>query len=308
MTLLTSNQKFYAKKVNGLQAAATAARLRTLPIPTIQVCAGTGLAYSAIGNIDWLIFLCTWFVGIFITMGVNLINDVIDFDKGADQPKRVGFLKVISAGIFSRKQVLIAGLSCLLLAVLFGIPLAIHSGWFLFLLIFLSAVMAYCYTGGPYPLSYLGLSELFILIFYGGLCVGAAYYVQTGLLSLPALLCAIQMGLLAILPNALNNLRDIYDDAENHKRTLAVRFGRTFAKWEIALLTFLPPFLGMGWIPLGFIEAAWMPLLLLPMSFLFVRSVWMTAPGPSFNRLFKLSVLVHFMFGLFLAIGFFLER
>jgi 1,4-dihydroxy-2-naphthoate polyprenyltransferase len=305
--LLTSNQKSYVKKPNIIKAWATAARLRTLPIPTVQVFTGTALAYSITGNIDWGIFLCTWFVGIFITMAVNLINDVIDFDKGADLPKRVGFLKVISAGIISRKHVLIAGILCLVLTALFGIPLAIHAGWPLYLLVLLSIAMAYCYTGGPYPLSYLGLSELFILIFYGGVCVGASYYVQAGSLSLSAVLCAMQMGLLAILPNALNNFRDMYDDAENQKLTLAVRFGRTFAKWEIAVLTFLPFILGSAWLSLSYLDAAWIPTLLLPMAFLFVRSVWNTAPGPLFNRLFGLSVLLHFLFGLFLAVGFFLK-
>lgn len=306
--LTTCTQKSFTKKPNLIRAWATAARLRTLPIPTIQVGVGTCLAYSMTGFINWPIFLCTWLIGIFITMSVNLINDVIDFDKGADKPKRTGFLKVISAGIIPRRQVLIAGVSCMIVVILLAIPLAIHSSWLLYPFILFSVLMTYCYTGGPYPLSYLGLSELFILIFYGFLCVGASYYVQTGSLPFPIFLCALQMGLLAILPNALNNFRDMYDDAEDNKLTLAVRFGRGFAKKEIALLTFFPFVLGIAWIPLGFIEAALIPLLLLPMAFLFVRSVWITAPGPSFNRLFGLSVLVHFMFGCFLSVGFFLEK
>lgn len=293
------------KTLNLPQAWATAARFRTLPIPTIQVLTGTALAYSATGNINWPILLCTWLVSIFITMGMNLINDVIDFDKGADRSKRVGFLKVISAGLISRTHVQIAGFACLLLTVLFGIPLALHSGWPLFLLILLSVTLAYCYTGGPYPISYLGLSEVFIFIFYGGLCVMASYYVQTGSLSFPALLCSMQMGLLAILPNALNNFRDMYEDAENGKLTLAVRFGKTFAKREIAVLTFLPFILGIAWMAFGYVEAALIPLLLLPMAFLFVRSVWTTVPSPAFNRFFALSVLLHFLFGLFLVVGFF---
>lgn len=305
--MLTSNPKSYAKKPNLIKAWAATARMRTLPIPTIQVLTGTGLAYSLTGIINWPIFICTWFIGILITMGVNLINDVIDFDKGADQPKRVGFFKAITAGIISRKHVLIAGIACLTLTALFGIPLAMHVGWPFYLIILTSILMAYCYTGGPFPLSYLGLSELFILIFYGGVCVGASYYVQTGALSLPVILCALQMGLLAILPNALNNFRDMYDDAETNKLTLAVRFGRTFAKWEIACLTFLPFILGILWLPMGFVDAAWIPLLLLPMAFLFVRSVWITAPGPLFNRLFGLGVLMHFLFGLFLVVGFYLQ-
>jgi 1,4-dihydroxy-2-naphthoate octaprenyltransferase len=295
------------KEPNLLKAWATAARLRTLPIPTIQVFTGTALAYSVLGAVDWLMLFYTWMVSVFITMGTNLINDVIDFDKGDNQPKKVGFLKVINAGIISRRQVLIAGILCLVLTTLFAIPLAAHAGWILFPLVLLSVLMSYCYTGGPYPLSYLGLSELFILIFYGFLCVGAAYFVQARSLSLPLFLCALQMGLLAILPNALNNFRDIYEDAEIGKNTLAVRFGKSFARWEIAVLTALPFILGLGWICFGYEEAALIPLLLLPVAFLFVRSVWITEPGPLFNRFFGLSVLVHFFFGLFLVIGFFLK-
>lgn len=289
-----------------IQAWSIAARVRTVPIPTIQVLTGTGLAYAVLGAIDWPLFIYTWLVGVFITMGTNLINDVIDFDngEGSGQTKRVGFLKVISAGIIPRKHVLFAGLVCFVLTILFGIPLAIHAGWGLFVLILLSVVMGYCYTGGPYPISYLGLSELFILLFYGFLCVGAAYYVQIRSLSFSAILCALQMGLLAILPNALNNFRDMYEDAEYGKRTLAVRFGKTFARWELGVLTFLPFIIGLLWIPLGYPNAALIPLVLTPIAFIFVQSIWKTDPGPQFNRFFGLSLIVHFLFGLFLMVGF----
>ena len=289
---------------NSIQAWSTAARLRTLPIPTIQVLTGACLAYSVIGTLDWLMLLFTWFVSIFITMGTNLINDVIDFEKGADQPKRVGFLKVISAGLIPKEHVRFAGFACLALVVLFSIPLALHSGWVLFGVILISVVCSYCYTGGPYPISYLGLSELFILVFYGGVCVAATYFIQTGSVSTQAMLCALQMGLLAVLPNALNNFRDMHDDAEDGKLTLAVRFGKAFARWEIAMLTFLPFIFGIAWLFLDYPNAALFPLLLIPMAFIFVRSIWTTDPGPSFNRFFGLSILVHFLFGLLLVIGF----
>ena len=295
------------KTPNIVQAWATAARLRTLPIPTIQVLTGAALAYSITGTMNWSILLYTWLVAVFITIGTNLINDVIDFDKGENQPKRVGFLKVISAGIISRKNVQLAGLTSFALALFFGMFLGLHAGWVVFILIVLSVICGYCYTGGPYPISYLGLSELFILVFYGGVCVGAAFYLQTGYLSFAAMLCALQMGLLAILPNALNNFRDMHEDVENNKFTLAVRFGKTFARWELTILTFLPFALGIIWLFLGNVEAALIPLFLLPMAFLFVKELWAAEPGPLFNRFFALSVLLHFLFGIFLVIGFFLE-
>lgn len=295
------------KTPNLIEAWATAARLRTIPIPTIQVLTGTFLAYSVTGTIDWAVFFYTWLVAVFITIGTNLINDVIDFEKGADLPKRVGFLKVISAGIISKEHVRFAGLACFALTILFAIPLAFHAGWGLFILILLSVVCGYCYTGGPYPISYLGLSELFILVFYGFVCVVAAYYVQTGSVAAPAFLCALQMGMLAILPNALNNFRDIHEDTEDGKLTLAVRFGKSFARKEIALLTVIPFLVGIKWIFYDYAEAALTPLLAVPIAFLFVRSVWTTDPGPLFNRVFGLSVIVHFLFGLLLVAGFLLK-
>lgn len=295
------------KTPNLLQAWTTAIRLRTLPIPTIQVVTGTCLAYSSVDSIHWLIVFYTWIIAVFVTIGTNLINDVIDFEKGADLPGRVGFLKVISLGLISKESIHYAGIASFILAIALSVPLAFAAGWGLFLLVFLSVICGYCYTGGPYPISYLGLSEFFILIFYGGVCVGVSYYVQTGFFGLQVLLCATQMGLFAILPNALNNFRDMQDDAEDGKLTLAVRFGKTFARCEIALLTLLPFIMGILWIAFGYIQAALLPMCLLPIAFLFVRSIWMIDPGQLFNRLFIFSIFLHFFFGLFLVIGFFLK-
>jgi 1,4-dihydroxy-2-naphthoate octaprenyltransferase len=287
-----------------LHAWTMAVRLRTIPIPTIQVFVGTGLAYAMTGRIDAMMALFTWLIALLITIGTNLINDAVDFEKGGDLPQRFGQLKVISAGLLSKEQVYWGGLLAFLAAIGFSIPLALHSGVILYFVVILSACCGYCYTAGPYPICYLGLSEVFIFVFYGGVCVLATYFVQTGTINLPAVLCAAQMGMLAILPNALNNLRDIFEDAEVNKKTLAVRFGRNFARREIAAMTFAPFAINLLWLYFGFLPAALMPLLLLPLAFLFVRSVWVTEPGPIFNRYFGLSVLVHFLFGLLLIVGF----
>jgi 1,4-dihydroxy-2-naphthoate octaprenyltransferase len=289
-----------------VQAWMAAVRMRTLPIPTIQVLTGTALAYFSTGSINFLMAFYTWLVAVFVTIGTNLINDVIDDEKGGDKPTRVGFLKVIPEGLISRNTVRIAGFSAFGAAVLCGIPLGIHAGWPLFFIVILSVICGYCYTGGPYPISYLGLSELFVLMFYGFVCVSASYYVQALELSSAAVLCSLQMGLLAVLPNALNNFRDMYEDAQSNKQTLAVRFGRTFARREIASITTLPFILNLLWFFHGYPVAALLPLLLIPMAFLFLKSIYETEPGPLFNKFFGLSVMIHFLFGLLLVIGWFL--
>ena len=155
-----------------------AVRLPTLLIPTIQVITGTGVAYATSNHIDWFIALAAWLVAVLITIGTNLINDAIDFEKGGDTLKHPEQLKVIRAGLLTHRQLFMAGLLAFALAC--SIPFALEIDRLAcFGLVLLSALCGYCYTGGPYPISYSGLSELFIFIFYGGVCVIVPFYAQT---------------------------------------------------------------------------------------------------------------------------------
>lgn len=286
-----------------LQAWFMVIRPRTLPIPTASVLGGIALAYATTGFINWMLALFTWFVSLFVTMGTNVINDVFDYARGGDTSKRIGHQKVIQAGYLKKRDVYIGGLIFFGLAALCAMPLTLHAGWGIFFIVALSIISGYCYTGGPYPISYNGLSEIFILVFYGGVCVIAPFYLQTGFIDIRAALLALQFGCLAILPNALNNFRDIFDDAEFGKRTLAVRYGRLFARTEIAVLTFLPFCLNLSWLLYGAVEAALLPMLLMPMAFLFVHSVWKTEPSPIFNRYFALCVMIFLGFAILWTVG-----
>lgn len=286
-----------------LQAWMMAVRLRSLPIPTIQVLTGTVLAYALTGHVYVVLALFTWLIAVCITIGTNLINDVYDFEKGGDSLGRAGHLKVISAGYLSKMQVLAGGLLAFALAIICTIPLVIEASWWMLPIVLLSVACGYCYTGGPYPICYLGLSEVFIFVFYGGVCVISSFYVQTGVINGASVLLAAQMGMLAILPNALNNFRDIYEDARVQKLTLAVRFGSSFARYEILLITVLPFMLNIGWLFLGDPKAALIPLLLLPLAFIFIYGVWVSDQKHKLNLYFGLSVLMHFLFGLLLSVG-----
>lgn len=297
------DQKILGNTPTTLRAWMMAIRLRTLPIPTIQVLTGSALAYVSTGHINVILALFTWLVAICITIGTNLINDVFDFEKGGDSLQRIGHLKVIRAGYLSKAQVFAGGLLMFALAILCSVPLILETNQWLLPIVLLSIVCGYCYTGGPYPICYLGLSEVFIFVFYGGVCVISSFFVQTGSINAASILLSIQMGTLAILPNALNNLRDIFEDTHVQKLTLAVRFGHRFACREILVLTITPFILNFLWLFLGYTQAAFMPLLLLPLAFSFVRNIWLSKQGAIFNRYFGLSVLVHFLFGLLLVIG-----
>ena len=295
------------KPLNKIQIGLAAIRVRTLPIPTIQVITGVVLAYVTLGRIDVSLMFYTLAVALWITIGTNLINDVFDFDKGGDLPNRAGHKKMISAGLLVRDHVYFAGVGAFFLAIVCSIPLAFSAGWWVFFLVILSSIIGYGYTGGPFPICYLGLSELFILIFYGFVCVGASFYLQTGFVSEASILCALQMGLLAILPNALNNYRDIKDDAKVNKLTLAVRLGANFCRYEIIIVTLLPFVLNFYWFKLGYIMTGFLPFCLTPITFLFIRSIAVSQKGILFNQYFGMSVIIHFLFGLLLIAGFVLN-
>lgn len=289
-----------------IKAWMMAIRLKSLPIPTIQVLTAITLAYAFTGRLHGILAICTWLVALFVTIGMNLINDVFDHEKGGDTVHRVGPIKVIRAGYLTKSQVLAAGLLAFGLTLVFSVPLIMATNWWIFFIVLLSIACGYCYTAGPYPISYLGLSEVFVFLFYGGVCVISSFFIQTGFFNPAVILLAAQMGMLAILPNALNNFRDVVDDAQAGKITLAVRFGTQFARREILFMTFAPFILNLGWFFLGSIDAALMPLLSLPLAIFFGYGVWTSQPGAILNYYFGLGVLVHFLFGLLLIIGFLL--
>ncbi len=290
-----------------LGAWKTAIRVRTLPIPTIQVIAGSALAYITLGHLNPLMFLYTLLVAVLITIGTNLINDVYDFDKGGDHITHTGRVKVLRAGLLKRTEVFAGGVTTLMAAVILSIPLSIHASPWITPVVALSALCGFLYTGGPFPIAYLGLSEIFVFAFYGGVCVLSTYYIQVGQLADDAWLLAAQMGLLAILPNAINNFRDMVEDAAVNKKTLAVRFGKTFARWEIGICTFLPFVLNFYWVSFDQVGAALFPFILLPLAFLFVKTLWFTEPGAVFNRFFALGIFIHFLFAFLLFVGWVLK-
>ena len=109
---------------------------------------------------------------------------------------------------------------------------------------------AYCYTGGPYPLAYKGLGELFVLLFFGLVAVMGTVYVQVGFvynsfylyMYAAAFIVGIQCGLLSCLLIEINNIRDRKEDATTGKRTLAVRLGEKRAR-GLALAFLIAPYI-----------------------------------------------------------------
>lgn len=281
-----------------------ASRPKTLTAAFVPVFVATMLAKHDSGTFDLSLSLYAFLAAIFVQMGTNLINDAYDFKKGADTENRLGPVRVTQSGLLSYEQVLAGGMICFGLSLLFGIPLMIQGGWVLTMILLLSVLCGYLYTGGPTPLAYSGLGDLFVLIFFGFVATCAVYYLQTGFLTIQSLIAAAQVGFLATVMIAINNMRDIVGDKVAKKRTMAVRFGITFARWEVTALIVTAFTLNVYWVMRNEPLAALLPFAVLPLGTLLIRGVWAQQPGRVYNRFLGLAALLQIAFGTLLGFGF----
>lgn len=280
-----------------------ALRPKTLTAALVPVVVATALVAAQGFTIKWWISIVAVLSALFIQIGTNLVNDAIDFKKGADDERRVGPRRVTQSGLLSAKQVMFAGMVSFLVALALGIPLVVEGGWAIVAIGLLSLLCGYIYTGGPYPLAYVGLGDVFVIIFFGLVAVTGTFYLHTKTVNLEAVVAGLQIGLLATVLIAINNLRDAPTDKDVGKKTLAVRFGSEFARAEIMLLSFVPFFLGLYWLRSGWVFPGSLPLLLLPLALVINRGVKNNQPGLIYNKFLAQSAALHLFFGLLLALG-----
>ena len=222
-----------------------AARPKTLIASVSPVCIGTSIAIKN-GHFTFWVFFFTLLAGIGIQITTNFFNDLYDYLKGADTPNRKGPVRVTQAGLMTVSEVKKATLTIMSFTALCSTVLIFRGGILIALLAALALVIAYAYTAGPYPLAYLGLAEIFILVFFGPVATGMTTYLQTQTFSLTPFLAGFGPGLISCSLLIVNNLRDIDEDRVASKKTLVARFGTHFGKWEYAaalgLATLLPLF------------------------------------------------------------------
>lgn len=208
-----------------------ASRPRTLPAAAAPVLIGSAMAFAS-HSAHWLSALAALVGALFIQIGTNFANDYYDSAKGADTTDRLGPTRLTAAGLIRPEQMKKAMVIAFALALLVGVYLVWRGGWPIIVIGILSLLFGFMYTGGPMPLGYIGLGDLFVLIFFGPVAVGGTYYVQTLAINSEVLIAGLAPGLLSMAILTVNNLRDIDTDRCTGKKTLAVRFGAVFSQWE----------------------------------------------------------------------------
>lgn len=211
-----------------------AIRPRTLPAAASGIIMGSALAWQD-GFFRWDAFLVCLLVALLLQIGSNLANDVFDFERGTDTAERMGPTRVTQAGLLTSSQVkygmaVVFGLSALL-----GLYLAWLGGWIIIILGIAAILSAIAYTGGPFPLGYYGLGDVFVFLFFGVAAVAGTYYLHAGSVSPAAWWMTIPPGLIVTAILVVNNLRDLEHDRKAGKYTLAVKFGERGTKLEYIL-------------------------------------------------------------------------
>lgn len=279
-----------------LKSYLLATRPKTLPAAVVPVWVGCALAWHLSRSIDWGLAVATLASALCIQVATNLFNDAVDAEKGADTEARLGPTRVTASGLLPRRAVIGGALIFLGLACLIALPLIEARGWPIVAIGLPSLYLSYGYTGGPLPLAYRGLGEVFVVLFFGLVAVGGTFFVQTGSWSWEALVLGAQVGLLSAVLIAINNLRDVEEDRLSGKRTLVVRFGARWVWFMIRgmimgalFLTIAGHFYGVRWFFL--ISILWAAL-----GLTILRELKKQPPGPAYNRFLAMAALQLILF------------
>ena len=284
-----------------------AARPATLAAAFVPVAVGSACALDVQG-FRAAPAAAALFGAVMIQIGTNLANDVFDHEKGADTEERVGPTRVVQAGLLPAARVRWAMVLCFALAALAGVYLTWVAGWPVVVIGVASIASGIAYTGGPFPLGYHGLGEVFVLAFFGFVAVCGTAFVQAGFVPPLAWWSASSVGALATAILVVNNVRDRDTDAKAGKRTLAVRLGRRAGIAEyvglVAASYVIPIVLAATrsagpWILL--------PLLTLPLGVILVRRL-KGREGSALNAVLAGTAKLMLLHGVLLAVGIVLSR
>ena len=222
-----------------------AIRPRTLPAAAAGVVMGAALTWQD-GYFRFDATLVCLLTALLLQIGSNLANDVFDFERGTDTAERLGPTRVTQAGLLTPKQVKIGMAVVFGLASLLGLYLALLGGWVILIVGIAAIISAIAYTGGPFPIGYHGLGDIFVFIFFGLASVAGTYYIQAGFISPAVWWMTIPPGLIITAILVVNNLRDLENDRKAGKHTMAVRLGEKGTKIKyvacmvIAYLVLIP--------------------------------------------------------------------
>lgn len=280
-----------------------AARPQTLAAAVIPVLVGASLAFQT-ELLNWVNTIVALICAMLIQIGTNFANDYFDFVKGSDTDERIGFRRATAAGLTTPNQMLNATILTMALAFFLGLYLVWSAGWVVLVVGLLSLLFGILYTGGPFPLGYNGLGDLFVFIFFGIVAVMTTYYVNALEWSEASFWASLAVGALCVNILVVNNLRDVEQDKKSGKKTLGVLFGERALKLEYTFMMLIayaipPHFL----IQLEYNFWILLPFAALPLTGYYVYRIWTEENKVQLNPMLERTAQFMVIFGILFSIG-----
>lgn len=243
------------------------------------------------GWIATVTLLCALALQVF----ANLVNDLYDYRRGADKRQRVGFARALAEGEVTEKQMRTAALVTLVVAMALGLALVLKGGSLIFFIGAFSIIFAWLYTATRHSLSYLGVADVFVFLFFGVLATMGTAYLQTRQVDWQSVLAGGVNGVISMCVLCINNLRDEKSDSMAGKRTIVVRFGVKAGRVEVIACAALS--LVFAWLAFGISIPC---LVVLPMAYLAIRTY--KAEGKDYNRCLVQAGLINVVYVLLVAL------
>ena len=202
-------------------------RPHTLTASFVPVLLGTAIALAVDHEtIHFGLFFAMLIASMLIQAATNMFNEYYDYKRGLDNEESVGIGGTIVRHGVAPKTIMIIALSFYAIAMLLGVYICAMSSWWLVAVGLVCMLIGYLYTGGPYPIAYSPFGELVSGAVMGMGIVLIAFFIQTGDVTLDAILISVPSMILVGGIMLSNNIRDIVGDTEGGRKTMAILVGR----------------------------------------------------------------------------------
>jgi 1,4-dihydroxy-2-naphthoate polyprenyltransferase len=193
------------------------------------------LAYQA-GMFNWGRWILVAIGLVFAHATNNLVNDLTDYRKGVDTGNyfRTQYgPQPLEQGLMTLKESLTYIAVTGLIAVAAGIPLVISGGWPVLALLLAGAFFVLFYT---FPLKYIGLGEVAVLVVWGPLMTGGGYYAITHVWDWNVVIASLPYGLAATVVLFGKHIDKSIQDAAKGIRTLPVLIGEKASRVSVLVM------------------------------------------------------------------------
>ncbi len=280
-----------------------AARPKTLVAGISPVIIAIGLAIKD-GVFNWYLSLICLLIAMLLQIVSNFANDYFDYKKGSDTPERLGPQRAVAEGWVTPKQMIVASLVVLAVACALGMVLMWLVDWRLLFVGIAVAVSAIAYSGGKYPLAYIGLGDVCVLLFYGIVPVVFTYFVQSSTFTTEAFVCGLAIGLVSTNILVSNNYRDYELDKKAGKKTTIVIFGKKFGEYFYLINGIIAVVLCQYFWLQGLAAVALLPILYILVHIVTWRQMIQIGEGRALIAILGKTARNVLLFGLLLFMGF----